>query len=308
MRKVAAVVVAYNREVLLGKCLAALQKQTVPLQHIVVVDNASTDNSLQVAKASGAEVVSLQENTGGAGGFTAGIASAMGHDVDFLWLMDDDTIPFSNALEELLQTADAYPGAPAFLCSKAEWFDGQVHPMNTHRRRPFVPSEQIDHAKKVGAIQVRSASFVSVLIDTRAVREEGLPIADYFIWNDDLEYLSRIGKNRVGLYVPSSRVLHATKKLAGVNEDPRDRFFYEVRNKIWFLRLSTGLHLMDRVLYGASCIRRWAKMFSASADRPAMVKVGWSGLKAGMRAPRSNREVFASSAEVGPAIAKMEHR
>lgn len=304
--KVSAVVVAYNREELLAKCLRALNNSTVRLHELVVVDNASTDNSAQVATSLGARVIPLAENTGGAGGFTAGIACALEAGPDFVWLMDDDTIVSNTALAELLKVQKDYRGQPAFLCSKAEWFDGHIHPMNTHRPRPLISQRQRDHAKEVGATPVRSASFVSVLIDCRAIAKEGLPIADYFIWNDDLEYLSRIGKNRVGLYVPASRVLHATKKLADVNADPRDRFFYEVRNKIWFLRFSRGLHLLDRLLYGASCLRRWAKMFAASTARRQMLRVGLQGLVASWQPPRPNSQIFPPNTPVGRAIAKAE--
>ena len=75
---VVAVVVAYNRQELLRRCLDGLAGQTAPPAGTVVVDNASTDASARVAAGHplGAHVVSLPVNTGGAGGFAAGIARA----------------------------------------------------------------------------------------------------------------------------------------------------------------------------------------------------------------------------------------
>ena len=94
--RVVAVVVAYNRAELLAEVLAALAAQRAPLARVVVVDNASTDASAEVARAAGdlVDLVSLPRNTGGAGGFAAGMAVALAdHEPDWLWLMDDDTVP-----------------------------------------------------------------------------------------------------------------------------------------------------------------------------------------------------------------------
>ena len=57
----------------------------------------------------------------------------------------------------------------------------------------------MSHAALAGARQIRTASFVSILLDARAVREISLPRTSYFLWNDDFEYTSRILRGRVGL-------------------------------------------------------------------------------------------------------------
>ena len=137
---VVAVVVAYNRQELLRRCLDGLADQTVALMGAVVVDNASTDASGEVASTHrlGAHVVELLVNTGGAGGFAAGIARALTRfpRADWIWIMDDDTIPTATALEALVRAAEDYPGTPALLASKAVWTDGAEHPMNRPRTRP----------------------------------------------------------------------------------------------------------------------------------------------------------------------------
>jgi len=227
-----------------GRCLDSLAEQTVALTGTVVVDNASTDSSREVASTHplGAHVVALPTNTGGAGGFAAGIARALTRfpQADWIWIMDDDTVPTATALEALVQAAEAYPGAPALLASKAVWTDGTEHPMNRPRTRPGLPPALHRHAALAGARQIRTASFVSILMDARAVREVGLPRASYFLWNDDFEYTSRILRGRVGLYVPESVVHHLTKALGSSDADPGERFRFEVRNKMWTFRDSTG--------------------------------------------------------------------
>ena len=55
----------------------------------------------------------LGANYGGAGGFAYGMAQALAHGADLIWLMDDDTVPEPGALEALLQARRGYPGVPA---------------------------------------------------------------------------------------------------------------------------------------------------------------------------------------------------
>ncbi|MCZ0858188.1 glycosyltransferase [Actinomyces israelii] len=293
---VVAVVVAYNRQELLRRCLDGLSEQTVAPTGTVVVDNASTDDSREVASTHplGAHVVELPTNTGGAGGFAAGIARALTRfpRADWIWIMDDDTVPTATALEALVRASEAYPGAPALLASRAVWTDGTEHPMNRPRTRPALPPALHRHAALVGARQIRTASFVSILLDARAVREVGLPRASYFLWNDDFEYTSRILRGRIGLYVPASVVHHLTRALGSSDADPGERFRFEVRNKIWTFRDSEGLGALERAAYEAATARRWLRATVSSADRGALWRAGRQGLLEGLARPAGNAEVF----------------
>ena len=293
---VVAVVVAYNRQELLRRCLDGLAGQTTPPAGTVVVDNASTDASARVAAGHplGAHVVSLPVNTGGAGGFAAGIARALTRfpQAEWIWLMDDDTIPTATALEALVGAAAAYPGSPALLASRAVWADGTEHPMNRPRTRPGLPALLHRHAALAGARQIRTASFVSILIDARAVREVGLPRASYFLWNDDFEYTSRILRGRIGLYVPDSVVRHLTRALGSSDADPGERFRFEVRNKIWTFRDCEGLGPIERAAYEAATARRWLRAAASSADRATLWRAGREGLREGLARPADNMTIF----------------
>lgn len=307
---VVAVVVSYNRAELLGAALDALGDQSRPVDRVVVVDNASTDDALAVARShrTAPHVVALARNTGGAGGFAVGIATAVAElGADLVWVMDDDTIPTPTALSALLAARDAYDGEVAALCSRVVWTDGTDHPMNTPRRRPGATADEIARAVEAGAVPVRSMSFVSMMIDAAAVRRSGLPVTDYFIWNDDFEYATRLLRYRVGLSVPGSVVEHRTKKLGATDADPGPRFYYEVRNKIWMSSRSGALSFRERVLYGGSTVRRWLRTVLRSSDRRTLLGAGWRGFWHGVtRGPRPDTEVLSG---VGPAaltVARLE--
>jgi GT2 family glycosyltransferase len=301
---VAAVVVTWNRRDLLVECLDALAAQTRPAETVIVVDNASTDGTAELlaARPEPLVVVRLRANVGGAGGFAAGLARAVdagaaGPEADAVWLLDDDTIPEPDALAELVRARDAYPSGepPALVASRVVWHDGREHPMNTPRTRPGASAAQREAATAVGCRPVRSASFVSVLLDAASVRAHGLPVADYFLWNDDFEYTTRLLRDGVGLFCPASVVVHKTRTFGSTDVDPGPRFYYEVRNKAWMFTRSASLSAREKAVYGAATLNRWAITFVDSAQRDVL----WDGLRRGLRdartAPRDTAAVLADA-------------
>jgi rhamnopyranosyl-N-acetylglucosaminyl-diphospho-decaprenol beta-1,3/1,4-galactofuranosyltransferase len=92
--RIVAVVVTFNRLALVRRLLERLAS-VPPIDEVVVVDNASTDGTAELlaGEYSDLEVLRLETNTGGAGGFAAGIERALTLEPDLVWLLDDDTVP-----------------------------------------------------------------------------------------------------------------------------------------------------------------------------------------------------------------------
>lgn len=308
--RVVAVVVAYNRRELLAEALDGLLAQTRPADAVLVVDNASDDGSCDVARRHpvGPEVVVLPRNTGGAGGFATGLAHAvLSLSADLVWLMDDDTVPTPSALAHLLSARSSYPGEVTLLGSRAVWVDGRDHPMNVPRRRPWARAGEIAAARAAGAVPVRSSSFVSMLVDAGAVRRHGLPVAAYFLWNDDFEYSARLLRHGVGLYVPASVVEHRTRTFGSTDVDPGERFSLEVRNKVWMFTRSRALGPRDALLYGASTLRRWGRTVRRSPARAVVVRAGVRGLRQALEhGPRASQDVLAGLGSVSDEVAVLE--
>lgn len=299
-QRVVAVVVAYNRRDLLAEVLAGLDGQSRPVDDIVVVDNASTDDSSSMVsdRAPHATLVRLTRNTGGAGGFAVGMATAIArHDADWVWVMDDDTIPEPDALRSLLDVIDRYDSAD--LCavgSRVVWTNGAEHPMNTPRPNPFAGRTEKGRADRVDAVSVRSLSFVSSMYRADAIERFGYPVVDYFLWNDDFEFSARLLRHGVGLSVPASRVVHKTKALASTDVDPGPRFRLEVRNKVWLFRKSSALGFGEKILYIGASVLRWARTFRLSKDRRTLRAGLAAGLKEGFRSsPMANADALAGA-------------
>lgn len=195
--RVAAVVVTYNRKALLLECMQAILNQTRPVDDLIVIDNASTDGTADALREAGlldrdvVHYVLMEKNTGGAGGFAEGMRQADGMSPDWIWIMDDDTIPEPDCLAALL--AGAGGRKVSFMASCIRGMDGEAMNVPVLDGRP----ESNGYAgwyRELGAglVKIRSATFVSLLFSGEAVRRCGFPCADYFIWGDDFEYTTRM--------------------------------------------------------------------------------------------------------------------
>ncbi len=247
--RVAAVVVTFNRSELLKKTLAGLEAQTVSPAKIIIVDNASTDDTQEVLRSRDnklpTKVFRLAKNSGGAGGFFFGMNAAYADGYDAFWVMDDDTVPQPKALEELVKNLEAATvarggAAPSFAASMVLWTDGNACLMNFPTARWEWPQNL---AAKQPWIDLDCTSFVSCLVTREAVEQCGLPHPEYFIWFDDAEYTYRLAKWRSGIFVPSSLTDHLTPEnkavfWSDVNEKNIWKYAHGARNQ-----MSTALSL-----------------------------------------------------------------
>ena len=199
--KVVAVVVTWNRKELLLECIDALARQTHPLERVVVVDNNSTDGTVEALEASGLgdrvalDLVRLTRNGGGSEGFHYGVREALRSESDWIWLMDDDCEPAHDALEKLLGSAAAADPATSGLAPQVRDAKGQLLPMHRGRivKRPVRAPAQgpVDGDYAQPETELDFFSFVGPMFRTSAVQEMGPPPREYFIRFEDLEYSAR---------------------------------------------------------------------------------------------------------------------
>ena len=244
MDQVSAVVVTFNRVEKLKTVIASIEAQTFPPTRLIIVNNASTDQTAayldQLVTTIPLEVLTLPTNTGGAGGFSAGMERGYQRGADFVWIMDDDCYPEPDALAKLRDGLAAAvqelgPDVP-FSCSLVNYIDGAICEMNN-------PEPTWDWGRLVSkgqrAVMVKSCSFVSVLIPRWVIEKHGLPYSEYFIWFDDHEYTLRITRTCPGVQILDSVVVHDMGDNKGVNFGLIDdanawKFAYGIRNEASF--------------------------------------------------------------------------
>ncbi|KRM41186.1 glycosyltransferase family 2 protein [Lentilactobacillus parafarraginis] len=244
------VVVTYNKIKLLKECLGALLAQDFQLKNIIIIDNNSTDDTYtfvkELKKSSNSgiklKLVHLNKNLGGAGGFNVGIRTFIEQsDSEYVWVMDDDTVPLKNSLSELVKVIRTKRKF-GFLASNDRWIDGKAAVMNVPRPTKCWNEDVNNHL-----IRIKSASFVSLLLPRKVIKIIGLPISDFFIWGDDVEYTTRIFRNGFNNFlVPTSCVIHKIKNNIGTNiieekdKERIKRYYFANRNALYCKRKYEG--------------------------------------------------------------------
>lgn len=188
-------VVTYNRSALLTRLLDSIVAMDPRPGHVVVVDNASSDDTIEVVESyrgrlagGGTELVyrRLDTNTGGSGGFSEGMRVAYELGSAWIWLMDDDVEVIPDGLARM----GAW--APRFRSIQGRRYDFDGSEFYWQYRIaermgipiPFAPAG-FDAS---GYKQMNSGCFEGMFIHRSIVERIGLPDPRFFIYWDDQTY------------------------------------------------------------------------------------------------------------------------
>jgi GT2 family glycosyltransferase len=192
---VASITVTYNGIDVLERHIDALLQQRVPLQEIIMVDNASTDqtSSLIGARYPQITILRMTNNMGVGGALNAGLTyAALKKKHDWVWMFDQDSVPASDALEVMLSESQQLEGKPVPVGILA------CLPVDQHMEISSTPWFWSNGYVKPPAELLNCPVFFSDLVITSGamVRREvveaiGLPRSDFFIDFVDYEYCLR---------------------------------------------------------------------------------------------------------------------
>ena len=118
---VSVVIPCYNAARTLAACLVALHGQTRPPSEIVVVDDASSDQSSDIARSFGCQVTVHPVNRGVSAARNTGAAAASG---DVIFFLDSDVALYPDAIENALSAlvADSRLGVVQGIFAKSALF------------------------------------------------------------------------------------------------------------------------------------------------------------------------------------------
>lgn len=291
MPRITAVVVTYNRKALLTRCLAAVAGQTRIPDQILIVDNASTDGTREQLQSEGwlsrpnVKLLALSDNTGGAGGFAAGLTHATESGADWVWMMDDDAEPHPDALEQLinrhLDEQNLY-GSVAVDSNKLSW------PMESFGGKPKNVIYEADRLPE--CMDVQFIPFLGILVSAQMVKRIGLPDAGFFLAADDVEYCLRARSEGAKiLLIGQSRITHPAseryrlwlpgREFYSLRLTPWKRY-YDVRNRIFVARKHFGARLWYSTIPG-SFLRLFATLWHEH-DRRKQLKAFFAGMTDGL--------------------------
>lgn len=227
--KIAVVIVTYNSAEVLAGCLAALPEgaKGVELTDVIVVDNASTDDSVRIARnAVGLpiQVVRLTTNAGYAAGFNAGVEALRDREPDAVLLINPDCrlrAGTSAVMADALSVGDRGIVAPRLLN-----LDGTLQP--TLRRAPTVRgalAEALVGGELAGRIglgelifdersheRARSSAWATgaaLLISWQALVQVGPWDESFLLYSEETEFIFRAADRGWSMwYEPSAVVDH----------------------------------------------------------------------------------------------------
>lgn len=174
------------------------------------------------------------------GGFYEGIKESKKYNPDYIWVMDDDTIPTKECLEKLITAYKQTENNTSFLASAVYGEQGEFMNVPVVDLTPTSNgyADWYKHLDKK-MVKIESATFVSILINYDAVKKIGLPCKQYFLWGDDTEYTLRLTKYYGEAYlVGDSIAIHKRKNAKVLNiieENEKSRIkmhYYMIRNNL----------------------------------------------------------------------------
>ena len=186
---VSTVIVTFNRKELLIKCLEAVLRQSYLPNTIYIIDNASTDRTEELLKEKGLHhglinsvaihYERLPQNSGGAGGFHAGMKLAHENGCDALWVMDDDGLPDKDCLKNLMPYLSHY-----------DYISPMVISMENHAMMAFAGCNTTDFVKQElnGIVNGSAYPFNGILYSKKLIETIGYPKKEMFIWGDEVNY------------------------------------------------------------------------------------------------------------------------
>lgn len=241
--EVIAIMVVWNGLPFLAEGIASVLRELRPQDDLLIVENGSSDGSAEWLRQNYPDVARLQTgcNLGGAGGFNAGMATALRCPrCRFIWLLDNDIIVEPGALPPLLDQLAIEPNAVAAgsqICLYQQpnivqeigallspWLGAlQQRGAGGPRQNPDQPPVPVDYL-----------AACSLLIRSAALHAIGF-FPNFFIYYDDVEWGQRARRAGWTLWaVPASVIRH---HFSGLKPVAAWREYYRKRNRTVFLAL-----------------------------------------------------------------------
>jgi GT2 family glycosyltransferase len=239
---ICSVLVNYNGRRFLNDCIRRLQPCVRPGDEIVVVDNASADDSVAALIGEFPQVTVLrqQRNLGVAAGNNVGVRYALARGHAYVLLLNYDTRPSPDLIDELLAAADQDtlvtantlvwndPDRSNSHAGSFDWWLGRL-------REPYLGTRAREWP--TAAREVDIADTCSLLVPRRVFETIGFMDEAYFLYYDDTDFVVRA--RRAGfrcLFQPRATLEHYERGASGPVDASPVSVYYTSRNRLYFMR------------------------------------------------------------------------
>lgn len=240
------VLVTYNRLDKLKIALECYENQTYLPKKLIIVNNASNDGTTEYLKewqkkktSFKKQVINLQTNTGGSGGFYTGLSQSLKEKFDYVWVSDDDAFPENNcfeiANEFLLQNNEKNISA---ICGTV-MNRGNIDIVHRRRLKKFagflIQTFVSKKEYKKDYFKLNLYTYVGTFINVNKMKTAGITKKDYFIYCDDTEHSYRMSLYGDIYCLTNMKIVH-DGPLNNGKDGVNWKLFYGIRNSIDFVK------------------------------------------------------------------------
>ncbi len=240
----------YNNSEDTIECINSLKNSGIDISNILVIENCSTDNSIEKLEQNvpGINILKMEKNLGFTGGNNIGIKYAVEHNFNYAVVLNNDTIvedksSFDILISEMDKNADVTLATGRILYYPQKdliWYDGgrlinwrgmAIH--NNYRKN----KNEIKLNNEPSNIDFISGCFMCIRL--KHIPELGYMDENFFIYLDDVEYSARAVKKKMILrYIPEVVIYH---KAIGEDKQTPRMVYYSLRNRRLLIKLHFGI-------------------------------------------------------------------
>lgn len=289
----------YNDESVIDATMAALCAQTFPIPEILLVDNASTDRTLDRPFPDTVTIIRHRENLGTSGSVRAGLKYAIDRGYDWIYILDADSAPKEDAVETLIRLYESFS---ADLQEKIWWLGSlprEAQGGTIHHGCVFTPTgiEMLQPGPQEEYYECNTNMWTGSLYKIEAVKKVGLPDPNYVLdWGDVIYGYEGMVRGYKGFVHQRSEVRHNLHPLdtlhflrfhgrfVKVFYSPPIRFYYLWRNRtyFWMYRYDRGTFFDVQFPHFVMFVK-WLIKASLFLKRPTPILIAstrglWHGL------------------------------
>jgi N-acetylglucosaminyl-diphospho-decaprenol L-rhamnosyltransferase len=211
--KILVIIVTYNGEKWVDKCFGSLRQSNVPLD-VLVIDNGSTDNTLELIKNEykEVEIIESQENLGFGKANNIGLERFIADGSDYAFLLNQDAWIEPDSIEKLITISKNHPNigllSPVHLNGKGDAIDLNFQNYLFRGHTPGFYSDLYLN-NLLPFYKTNFANAAAWLLTKECVKKTGGFDPHFNHYGEDLDYAGRAKKAGFDLVVvPSSRIYH----------------------------------------------------------------------------------------------------